>query len=218
MDASAWDARYAASDLVWSATPNIWVAQLCAPMSPGRALDIAAGEGRNAIWLAEQGWQVDATDYSQVAIERLGRIAAERLGPDAVRVAGSVADATQPAPGTAYDLALFCYVHLPPEQWRAALEQAVAATRPGGAVLVIAHSLRNLTEGVGGPQVPEILQDPEHVVASAHALPVVAELAELRRREVPAEVGHRHTDGHAHQPTPGGIALDTVVLLRKTAG
>lgn len=215
MEAADWDARYAAADLVWSAGPNAWVEEIVSGMPPGRALDVAAGEGRNAVWLAERGWQVDATDYSRVAIERLNRIAAERLGERCSAVTALVSDATEPAPGTAYDLALFCYVHLPPQQWRAALEQAVAALRPGGVVLVVAHSLRNLTEGVGGPQDPAILQDPEHIVASAAGLPVVAEVVELRRREVPGEVGHRHHHGSDHHGSGGGVALDSVVLLRR---
>ena len=56
MEAADWDARYAATDLVWSAAPNVWVEELVSGMPPGRALDIAAGEGRNALWLVEQGW------------------------------------------------------------------------------------------------------------------------------------------------------------------
>ena len=64
MDAKAWDERYAAPDLVWSAEPNRFVAELIGPLAPGTAVDLAAGEGRNAIWMAEQGWTVVATDYS----------------------------------------------------------------------------------------------------------------------------------------------------------
>ena len=71
MDAKDWDERYAAADLVWSAEPNRFVAELISPLTPGTAVDIAAGEGRNAIWLAQQGWTVTATDYSSVAVERM---------------------------------------------------------------------------------------------------------------------------------------------------
>ena len=79
MDATAWDARYAGADLVWSSTPNRFVEELVAPMVPGRALDLAAGEGRNALWLAERGWDVTSADFSAVAVERAREIAAERL-------------------------------------------------------------------------------------------------------------------------------------------
>ncbi|MDD7967973.1 methyltransferase domain-containing protein [Actinomycetospora lemnae] len=55
MDATAWDARYADRDLLWSETPNWWVHEVLAGRATGRALDLACGEGRNAVWLAEEG-------------------------------------------------------------------------------------------------------------------------------------------------------------------
>ena len=56
MDANAWDERYAATELVWSAGPNQFVEHEVADLPPGRALDLACGEGRNARWLADRGW------------------------------------------------------------------------------------------------------------------------------------------------------------------
>jgi hypothetical protein len=219
MDAAAWDARYAGADLVWSSGPNVWVRELCTPMTPGLALDVAAGEGRNALWLVEQGWTVVAADFSAVGVQRMGEIADRRLGERRSAFTAVVADATQPAPrppsdllvdlgtdaGTAggeYDLALISYLHLPRNQWGEALAAAVCATVVGGAVLVVAHAVRNLAAGVGGPQDPRILLDPEDVIASAAELPVDVELAQLRARDVEG----------ADRP-----ALDTVVLFRKRA-
>ena len=205
MDAGAWDARYSGTDLVWSAGPNVWVRELCAPMTPGRALDVAAGEGRNALWLVEQGWTVVAADFSPVGVERMTQIADRRLGERRSALTAVVADATQPPPaeaGAAFDLVLISYLHLPRSQWGEALAAAVGACAVGGAVLVIAHAVRNHTEGVGGPKDPTILLDPEDVIASAAELPVDVELAQLRRREVEG----------ADRP-----ALDTVVLFRVRA-
>ncbi|MEL0282956.1 MAG: SAM-dependent methyltransferase, partial [Ilumatobacter sp.] len=62
MDAAGWDERYAGTDLVWSAGPNVFIEEICAGLEPGSALDLAAGEGRNAVWLAERGWDVTAVD------------------------------------------------------------------------------------------------------------------------------------------------------------
>ena len=207
MDAADWDSRYAGGDLVWSAGPNVWVRELVAPLPPGAALDVAAGEGRHALWLVEQGWDVVATDFSPVAVTRMREIADRRLGGRRARFTAVVADATHPAPpppadagGTAYDLVLLVYLQLPRPAWAAALSAAVAATAPGGVVLVVGHAVRNLTEGVGGPQDAAVLYDPEHVVASAAGLPVQVELAQLRRREVEGALSP---------------ALDTVVLLRR---
>ncbi|HKX66315.1 MAG TPA: class I SAM-dependent methyltransferase [Intrasporangium sp.] len=205
MDAKDWDERYAATDLVWSAEPNRFVAELVSPLTPGTAIDIAAGEGRNAIWLAQQGWTVTATDYSSVAVDRMRARAQAVLGEDAGRVTPLVADATVAAPGgpAAYDLALFCYLQLPPAEWRAALRQGVEAVRPGGHVLAIGHSARNLTEGWGGPSAREVLYDPDEVVDAVDGLPVEAEHADIRVRPVETEDGPRE-------------ALDTVVMLRRT--
>lgn len=216
MDAADWDARYSGADLVWSAGPNVWVRELCTPMTPGRALDVAAGEGRNALWLVEQGWSVVAADFSAVAVERMNQIADRRLTQRRSAFSAVVADATQPAPrppgdlvdnsGTDgegwYDLVLISYLHLPRTEWGEALCAAVRASPVGGAVLVVAHAVRNLTEGVGGPKDPTILLDPEDVVASAAELPVDVELAQLRARDVEG----------ADRP-----ALDTVVLFRVRA-
>jgi hypothetical protein len=208
--AADWDRRYGGADLVWSTEPNVWVRERCEGLPPGWALDVAAGEGRNALWLVEQGWDAVATDFSAVAVARMGEIADRRLGDRRGAFTAVVADATGPQPrppsdlsvdsGTGgFELVLLVYLHLPPEQWRAALAAAVDAAGPGGAVLVVAHALRNLTEGVGGPQDPGILLDPEAVVDSAAGLPVDVELAELRERVVPG----------ADRP-----ALDSVVLFR----
>jgi SAM-dependent methyltransferase len=203
VDASDWDARYAAADLVWSAGPNVWVREVCAPMAPGRALDVAAGEGRNALWLVEQGWTVTAADYSAVAVARMRQIADERLAETALaRLEAVVADATEPAPGGAYDLVLFSYLHLPADAWARAVTAGVEATAVGGKVLVVAHARQNRTAGVGGPQDPTILLDPEDVLSSVAGLPVVVELAQVRARDVAG----------AARP-----ALDTVVLLRRVA-
>ncbi|HET9460579.1 MAG TPA: class I SAM-dependent methyltransferase, partial [Gaiellaceae bacterium] len=65
-----WDRKYAASELLWSATPNRFVVAELAELEPGRALDLACGEGRNALWLAGLGWDVVGVDFSEVAIAR----------------------------------------------------------------------------------------------------------------------------------------------------
>jgi len=220
MDAADWDARYSGADLVWSAGPNVWVRELCTPMTPGRALDVAAGEGRNALWLVEQGWSVVAADFSAVGVERMNQIADRRLTQRRSAFSAVVADATQAAPrpprhlvdhsgtddegdgGGWYDLVLISYLHLPRTEWGEALAAAVRASSVGGVVLVVAHAVRNLTEGFGGPKDPTILLDPEDVIASAAQLPVDVELAQLRARDVEG----------ADRP-----ALDTVVLFRVRA-
>src|SRR3954453_18258953 len=103
MDADGWNARYAEQELVWSAGPNRFLVSEVADLPPGRALDLACGEGRNAIWLAEQGWQVTGVDFPAVAIEKARAIAAKRGVDVEFRVADLLA--FEP-PEQAYDLVL----------------------------------------------------------------------------------------------------------------
>src|SRR5215207_7679587 len=125
MDAAYWDERYAESELVWSAEPNRFVAEVCADLAPGRALDLAAGEGRNAIWLASRGWTVTATDFSAVGLDK-GRRLAEHAGV-ADRVAWLVADATAIDWPPEHDLAIVAYLQLVESERREAARRAFAA-------------------------------------------------------------------------------------------
>jgi 2-polyprenyl-3-methyl-5-hydroxy-6-metoxy-1,4-benzoquinol methylase len=200
MGPEEWDRRYAEAGLLWSAEPNRFLAAEVAGLRPGRALDVAAGEGRNAIWLAERGWQVTAVDFSEVAVAK-GRRLAEARG---VAVDWVVADVTvfRPESG-AFDLVAVLYLHLPAEERRRVLAAAAGAVAPGGTLLVVGHDRTNLTEGHGGPQDPAILLTPEEVAAELPGLAVVR--AERVRR--PVEEAERHG---------GGPAIDT--LVRAEAG
>lgn len=203
MKSRDWDERYAAVDLVWSAGPNRWVEEIAADVPPGRALDVAAGEGRNAIWLASRGWSVVAADFSEVAIERARRLASEQLGDAADRFTAVVSDALEPAPeGGPYDLVLFSYLQLPEQERRTAWARGIEAAASGARVVVIGHASRNLHEGWGGPQDPTVLYDPDEIVAEVADQPVDVESAEVKARPV-------ETDGGVRE------ALDTVVVLRR---
>ena len=91
MDAAAWDDRYRGSELVWSAEPNRWVRQELTGLPPGRALDLACGEGRNALWLARNGWYVVGVDFSAVALAKAARLAAGSAATGSAAT-GSAAD------------------------------------------------------------------------------------------------------------------------------
>ena len=186
MDAAGWDQRYAASELVWSAEPNRFVAEECAELRPGRALDLAAGEGRNAIWLAQRGWTVTATDFSAVGLDK-GRRLAERLtGHDGVadRIAWVVADATTTDWPAEFDLVVVAYLQLVEAERRAALLRAFAALQPGGRLVVVAHDSTNLLEGTGGPQDPAVLMAADDVLIDLTGEPFEVVRAERVARAV----------------------------------
>jgi SAM-dependent methyltransferase len=169
MDARDWDVRYAGSELVWGAGANRFLVAEAAGLPPGRALDLACGEGRNAIWLGERGWQVTGVDFSSVAIEKARQVAERRgVGGDWV-----VADllAYEPEPH-GYDLVICFYLQLVADELRRVLARAAAAVAPGGTFLLVAHDARNLTEGHGGPEDAAVLYRPEDVVAAIEGLTV----------------------------------------------
>ncbi len=159
MDKTSWNERYSGSDLVWPTSPNRWVVAQLEGHIPGDALDLGCGEGRNAMWLAEQGWAVTAVDFAENALAKARQEAAAVLAPaDAERISWVQGDVlTYEMPTSAYDLVLSTYVHLPDYERREMLRNCVRALRPGGTLLVVGHDTTNLTEGVGGPQEAAIL-------------------------------------------------------------
>lgn len=207
MDASAWDDRYAASELVWSVTPNQFVERECADLTPGRALDLAAGEGRNAIWLARRGWSVTAVDFSAVAIAKGRRLAGElSLKGD---LDWRVADATAWRPDHEYDLVIIAYLQLPAPERRRAVQTAFAALAVGGTFLLVAHDSTNLTEGTGGPQDPAVLMTAEDVIA---------DLADSSYDVVHAgRVARTVSGSDEHGGEADRTAWDCLVRVRRTA-
>jgi len=201
MEAHEWDQRYAEKELVWSSEPNVFVAQTVADLPPGRALDVACGEGRNAIWLASKGWKATGVDFSQVAIDKAKQLA-QRAGVSVEWVCADVT-AWQP-PASSFDLILFSYLHLPPEKMTETLGRAKRALAPNGLLFVVGHATKNLTEGWGGPPVAEVLYEPEDLLAwleKAGGEPLRVERAENVLREVDTPEGPKR-------------AIDTLVLAR----
>lgn len=165
MDAAMWDARYSGHDLVWGLAPNLWVAEICRDLPPGRAIDLACGEGRNALWLASLGWAVTGVDFSGVALQRAADLAAQQ--PDvAARLTWVQADLSgyQAEPGSA-DLVLLAYFQVPAAVRRSVVRSAAAGLATAGTLLVVGHDSRNLTDGFGGPQYPDVLFTAEDVIA-----------------------------------------------------
>ncbi len=162
-----WDRRYASTENLWSARPNRFLVAEVEHLEPGRALDLACGEGQNAIWLATRGWDVTGIDYSQVAIAK-ARSRAER---ESVTVRFACADLVEYEPETgSYDLALVLYLHVPASERRRILARAAAALAPGGTFVLVGHDLTNATDGVGGPSDVELLYTPAQIASELPGL------------------------------------------------
>jgi SAM-dependent methyltransferase len=203
VDSSTWDERYSGTDLVWSATPNQWVEQATATLSPGRVLDLAGGEGRNALWLVEHGWRATVVDFSQVGLDRARALASERFGAAADRLVTVRADLRTYRPDPrSFDLVLVVYLQVVAEARRAIVRMAATALVPGGLLLVVAHDSTNLTAGVGGPQDPRVLYTAEDVVADLAGTGVEIERCEAVLRTVASDEGPRD-------------AVDALLLARR---
>lgn len=206
MSAADWDARYR-SGRQWSVEPNRFLVEQLTdwPLPIGRAIDLGCGEGRNALWLADQGWEVVGVDISSVAIERGRELAASQSLDVDLRVGDVLAVDEQLADecGDGWDLVLLAYLHLPADGRRRLLELARWALAPGGTFLLIGHDLRNLRDGWGGPSDPAVLWSPKEVAAEFSPSSFAIEAAGVVERPVETEHGPR-------------VALDTLVRLRST--
>lgn len=209
MDSAAWDARYRAGD-PWGSEPNVFVREVAQTLAPGSALDVAAGDGRHALWLAHRGWTVEAVDFSAVAMERGARLAAEQGVADRARwhVGDVVAHPLPPGP---FDLVVVAYLQLPAPRLAVALTAACRRLAPGGTAVLVGHDVSNLREGVGGPQDATVLWDADDVAAAARAAGLAVQEAGVRERAVPGDdTGAARSPGRA-----GRAARDAVVVARR---
>jgi len=201
MDASGWDERYSGREYLWDVAPNRFVEAHLADLPPGTAIDLAAGEGRNAVWLARRGWHVTAVDFSRVGLEKARRLALEH-GVEA-RVRTMLADALAYRPPEPVDLVVVAYLQLPPDQQRTVLEHAATWLRPGGTILVVAHDRSNVESGYGGPSEPDHCYEVDATVAALGGLEISS--AGVVERPVASDVG-------------SATALDTLVIATRQAG
>jgi 2-polyprenyl-3-methyl-5-hydroxy-6-metoxy-1,4-benzoquinol methylase len=149
-----WDERHAAREPIESHAPDPTLAEVAGALAPGRAIDLAAGDGRNAIWLAGRGWDVTAVDFSSVALEHA--TAAAEAANVTLRWVNADLLAWRAEPRS-FDLVALMFLHLPPAERGTVYAHAAEAVAPGGLLLVVGHDRSNIADGAGGPQDPEVL-------------------------------------------------------------
>jgi SAM-dependent methyltransferase len=182
MQREDWDERYASVENLWAVKPNRFLVAEVADLEPGSALDLACGEGQNAIWLATLGWDVTGVDYSEVAISK-ARARAERDGVEVDFVCADLVS-YEPKPAS-FDLVLVLYLHISARERRSVLDRAAGALAPDGTFVLVGHDLLNLTEGVGGPKDPDLLSTPDEIASELPGLEI--EKAERVLRDVHGE-------------------------------
>jgi SAM-dependent methyltransferase len=168
-----WEERYRSHESVWSGRPNAHLVAEVSGLAPGTAIDVGAGEGADAVWLARAGWRVTALEFSRTALAR-GMEADEGGG------AGEEGGAAQGVPGiewvqgdartfvpppAGYDLVTSSFVHLPTGQFAAFFARLVAMVAPGGTLLVGNHHPDDLANGVPRPPHPDLFVTAEEMAA-----------------------------------------------------
>ncbi|MGI8756895.1 MAG: class I SAM-dependent methyltransferase [Acidimicrobiales bacterium] len=202
MDSEDWNRRYASAELVWVAEPNRFLVAEVAALSAGSALDLGAGEGRNAVWLAQQGWQVTAVDFAEVGLDKASKLAAAAE----VHLSTVCADLTTYCPPpAAFDLVVVLYLHLPAPLRRVIHRRAADAVAAGGVLLVVGHDATNIGDGYGGPQDQDVLYSPDDVRNDLTDSGISIEKAQRVRRTVETPDGQRE-------------AIDALVRARRVMG
>ena len=199
MDSRQWDERYSGDELVWTSRPNQFLVAEVVGLPAGRAVDLACGEGRNSIWLAEQGWEVTGVDFSPVGLAKAKRFA-NLWGVQITWVESAVENWTPPPGG--FDLVASLYLQLPQPVRSATLAIAASAVAPGGTLLVVAHDVDNLIRGYGGPPNPDVLYRVSEVTEAVVDAGLTIERAEQAVRVVDTDDGPRD-------------AIDTVVRAKR---
>lgn len=149
-----WDERYRRNEYIFGTAPNDFLTEVWEMIPDGRVLCLADGEGRNGVFLAQQGFEVEGVDGSAVALAKARKLASEA----AVTLKTTHADlAEYELDDERWEGIVSIYVHLPPALRKSLYAQVVRALKPGGVFILEAYTPRQLVFRTGGPSTPELL-------------------------------------------------------------
>lgn len=149
-----WNSRYSSEEYVYGTGPNEFFKERLDLLQPGRILLPGEGEGRNAFYALQKGWQPEAFDWSTAAKEKALKLASGSGYEFAYNI--STFEEFEPRPET-FDAAALIYIHLPEEQRRLLHQKVVDSLRPGGVVILEAFDKEQLGKSSGGPQDTDLL-------------------------------------------------------------
>ena len=199
-----WDEHYGQRDQVWSGRVNVQFADVVADLPPGRALDLGCGEGADAVWLAERGWNVVAVDVSETALGRAREAASSRGVSD--RIEFIQLDLSDGFPDGTFDLVSSQFLHSTIRLDRTTiLAKAARAIRPGGLLVIVDH-------GSAPPWVSKL--DHHHEFPSAEDVVAELDLSADEFERVRVEAVERQAVGPEGQERPW---MDNVIVLRRKA-
>ncbi|OBI78110.1 class I SAM-dependent methyltransferase [Mycobacterium sp. E740] len=198
-----WEERYNEKERIWSGRANIRLVEVASDLDPGTALDLGSGEGGDAMWLAERGWQVLAVDISETALRRAAEDAAARGVDD--RIEFRQHDLSEGIPAGEFDLvnAQFLHSTLPLDR-PAILRAAARAVRPGGLLLIVDHS--------GPPPWVSKLDGHDHTFAPPEEVVAGLDLVETEWEPARIQTPTRELTTPDGEPTTW---VDNVIILRR---
>lgn len=197
-----WEKRYAESDRVWSGRVNVQFADVVTDLPPGRALDLGCGEGGDAVWLAERGWEVVAVDISETALSRAAEAAKSRGIAD--RIDFVQLDLSDGFPDGTFDLVSAQFLHSTVRLDRSKiLASAAEAVRPGGLLVIVDH-------GSAPPWASKL--DHVHEFPSAQEVVTGMNLCDEEFEQVRVDAVERLAVGPEGQQRPW---MDNVIVLRR---
>ncbi|WP_081287639.1 SAM-dependent methyltransferase [Mycobacterium asiaticum] len=204
MTSEFWDRLYKSRARVWNGRVNVRLAEIARTLTPGRALDLGCGEGGDAVWLAERGWSVVATDVSEVALQRARADAQEHGVLDRIEFVHR--DLSHGAPAGAFDLVSAHFLHAPQElslDRTTLLRDAADRVAPGGLLIIVDHG-----------SAPPWSGHQDHYFPSAAEVLAALDLDVTVWERVRVESIERAVTGPEGQQA---AILDNVILLRNAA-
>ena len=196
-----WEERYRSAERVWSGRVNPRLAELAAELPAGRALDLGCGEGADALWLAERGWQVVAVDISAIALQRATEAAMARNLLEHIDFQRH--DLNDSFPQGMFDLISAQYFHSPARLDReTVLRQAAHRVNPGGVLVIVDH---------GAP--PPWAQHDGHHFAGIEEVLASLQLDAPRWTRLRTETVEREMTGPNGE---AGTMVDNMMVLRRT--
>lgn len=162
-----WDERYSSYVTVYGDEPNAFFKEHISKLPKGKLLLPAEGEGRNAVFAATLGWNVDAFDYSEAARNKAMARALEKN----VHLHYTTGDISEIIlPSETYDAVGLIYFHLPPERRRDFHRRIVQALKKGGHLILEAFSKEQIKNISGGPKDPQLLYDRKELINDLEGL------------------------------------------------
>ncbi len=167
MSAEHWNARYSETDYIYGIAPNAFLQSVFHTIPKGAVLCLGDGEGRNGVFLAEQGYTVTSVDYSDVGLRKAKALAALRGVQIQTVLCDLSAFTIEPRAWTGI-VSIFC--HLPPSLRKTVHAQVVAGLTQNGVLILEAYSPKQLQYGTGGPKQEELLMPLNDVMRELNGL------------------------------------------------